>query len=291
MDTLLDETIIAKCNELLQLKQRTVRTRVQRQNERAHTQRALERAKRDLDGRQQQLRFTKDLSRYQQALRDDNDDNGDDTKVMPPLAAARQSQLCLHVHVMTVLENQLELLRQQHRDELLRLEQQVKLHREGIAETEVQVLNDMVAVQQEIRDFVEWTQEPLVKRKQQKKQQRQEQLEREQKKKQQEEEEEEEEMPTSPAKEEEDDDNQPNAVGSPSTKPKKVRFRSTTTPPHRRQSTGGLLPNDNNNDENRSALLGERQTSAPKLSQSSEGLKRMMMPSRPSSLTKISMIH
>mmetsp|Transcript_7863 Transcript_7863/g.16391 ORF Transcript_7863/g.16391 Transcript_7863/m.16391 type:complete len:291 (-) Transcript_7863:74-946(-) len=290
MDTLLDETIIAKCNELLQLKQRTVRTRVQRQNERAHTQRALERAKRDLDGRQQQLRFTKDLSRYQQALRDDNDDNGDDTKVMPPLAAARQSQLCLHVHVMTVLENQLELLRQQHRDELLRLEQQVKLHREGIAETEVQVLNDMVAVQQEIRDFVEWTQEPLVKRKQQKKQQRQKQLEREQKKKQ---EEEEEDMPTSPAKEEEeDDDNQPNAVGSPSTKPKKVRFRSTTTtPPHRRQSTGGLLPNDNNNDENRSALLGERQTSAPKLSQSSEGLKRMMMPSRPSSLTKISMIH
>jgi len=290
MDTLLDETIIAKCNELLQLKQRTVRTRVQRQNERAHTQRALERAKRDLDGRQQQLRFTKDLSRYQQALRDDNDDNGDDTKVMPPLAAARQSQLCLHVHVMTVLENQLELLRQQHRDELLRLEQQVKLHREGIAETEVQVLNDMVAVQQEIRDFVEWTQEPLVKRKQQKKQQRQKQLEREQKKKQ---EEEEEDMPTSPAKEEEeDDDNQPNAVGSPSTKPKKVRFRSTTTtPPHRRQSTGGLLPNDNNNDENRSALLGERQTSAPKLSPSSEGLKRMMMPSRPSSLTKISMIH
>mmetsp|Transcript_10007 Transcript_10007/g.27681 ORF Transcript_10007/g.27681 Transcript_10007/m.27681 type:complete len:290 (+) Transcript_10007:429-1298(+) len=289
MDTLLDETIIAKCNELLQLKQRTVRTRVQRQNERAHTQRALERAKRDLDGRQQQLRFTKDLSRYQQALRDDDNDD-DDTKVMPPLAAARQSQLCLHVHVMTVLENQLELLRQQHRDELLRLEQQVKLHREGIAETEVQVLNDMVAVQQEIRDFVEWTQEPLVKRKQQKKQQRQKQLEREQKKKQ---EEEEEDMPTSPAKEEEeDDDNQPNAVGSPSTKPKKVRFRSTTTtPPHRRQSTGGLLPNDNNNDENRSALLGERQTSAPKLSQSSEGLKRMMMPSRPSSLTKISMIH
>lgn len=165
---ILDQEIVAACNKLMELKLDSARQRVDSSNEKARLKRELEHTQRDWESSLRSFRMTKDLAAYKEACALVFEEDG--IKV-PPLAAARQAQLCLHVHLMTSLENQRDMLENQLKKEFSALEMASKKVREGISEAEILLLNGIVQIQQEKAEFIEWTKEPIAKRKREKKQQ------------------------------------------------------------------------------------------------------------------------
>ena len=151
----MDLKIVAACNELIGTKSKTLTQRVDHTNERARLRRELDHQKRQLDKRLASLRVTKDLSVYREACTTVFDEAG---IRIPGLAAARQAQLCLHVHILTVLDNQHELLKKQGHRERTALEVQSNRVRDSIATCEIHYLNQMVQLEQQLQELQEWIQ-------------------------------------------------------------------------------------------------------------------------------------
>ncbi|KAL7580938.1 hypothetical protein ACA910_005755 [Epithemia clementina (nom. ined.)] len=149
----IDMEIIAACNELIVLKSKTTQQRVDNRNERARLYRELEQRRREVDKRFRSMRLTKDLSVYRDVCTQVFDEAG---IAVPGLAAARQAQLCLHVHVMTVMDNQLDMLALQGQNEILAMEMELNRVREGMGEREIQLLNQIVCLQRQICELKEW---------------------------------------------------------------------------------------------------------------------------------------
>ena len=151
----MDLKIVAACNELIGTKSKTLNQRVDHTNERARLRRELDQQKRQLDKRLASLRLTKDLSVYREACTTVFEEAG---IRIPGLAAARQAQLCLHVHILTVLDNQHELLKKQGHRERAALEVQANRVRDSIATCEIHYLNQMVQLEQQLQELQEWIQ-------------------------------------------------------------------------------------------------------------------------------------
>jgi hypothetical protein len=115
----LDNRIVAVCNELMKQKVLTAKQKVDNRNERASLTRAMQEQIVLLDGRLRTSRHTKDLTEYLAAC--DRAFNEDGVNI-PAFASLRQAQLCLNIHNMTVLDNQIALLKQQRKQEISILE-------------------------------------------------------------------------------------------------------------------------------------------------------------------------
>jgi hypothetical protein len=146
----LDNRIVAACNELMKLKVLTAKQKVDNRNERASLMRAMQEQIVLLDGRLRTSRHAKDLTEYQAAC--DRAFNEDGVNI-PAFASLRQAQLCLNIHNMTVLDNQIALLKQQRKQEISLLESERNKLIEESATSEVLLLNQVVKLEREIRDL------------------------------------------------------------------------------------------------------------------------------------------
>jgi hypothetical protein len=72
---------------------------------------------------------------------------------IPAFASLRQAQLCLNIHNMTVLDNQIAILKRQRKQEISLLELERNKLLEESATSEVLLLNQIVILEREIRDL------------------------------------------------------------------------------------------------------------------------------------------
>jgi hypothetical protein len=147
----LDNRIVAACNELMKQKALTAKQKVDNRNERARLHRALIEQTLLLDGRLRTSRHTKDLTDYQAAC--EIAFLNADGVTIPAFASLRQAQLCLNLHNMTVLDNQIAVLKRQRKQETSLLELERNKLPEESATSEVLLLNHVVTLEREIRDL------------------------------------------------------------------------------------------------------------------------------------------
>ena len=162
MEAAIDFQIVAACNELIELQSKTTNDKVDNRNERGRLQREMEQQKRGIDAKLRNMRHTKDLSVYREECSKVFEEAG---IPVPGLAEARQAQLCLHVHLITIYDNQLDLLDRQHQKERDALQLEKKRVRERTAEREIQLLNEIVRLQNEVQELQEKMDKPFQPRK------------------------------------------------------------------------------------------------------------------------------
>jgi hypothetical protein len=152
----LDQAIVIACNDLMRMKAQTPRKIVDNSNDRARMTRECEQKEAVLAGRLRTARLSKDLSKYREVCATVFSEAG---LAVPAMVASRHAQLCLNVHLMTILENQSELLEKHKHIEVIQLEDQMNQIQQERCISENSMLRHIIDLEKQIKEL----QEPLAK--------------------------------------------------------------------------------------------------------------------------------
>lgn len=130
------------------MKAQTAQKIVDHCNERARMKRAAEQKEALLARRLENGRKSKDISTYRGVC--DQVFNGMGVK-LPAIVASRQAQLCQNVHLMTIAENQNELMRKHKRTEFVKLEEDLNMLQQEQCMNESSLLRDILKLEQKIK--------------------------------------------------------------------------------------------------------------------------------------------
>ena len=148
----LDEKIVNTCNDLMRMKAYTPKMAVDNTNERARLKRECEQREGLVASRLRGGRHSKDLSMYRSVCDQVFEEMG---IAVPAIVSSRQSQLLLHVHMMTVLDNQTDLLRKHRRREFLRLQEELNTLQQEQCMNESRILRDILNLESQIKELEE----------------------------------------------------------------------------------------------------------------------------------------
>ena len=148
----LDERIVHACNDLMRMQAYTPRKAVDNANERARLKRECEQREGLLETRIRERRQAKNLSLYHEACDQVFAELG---IAVPAVVASRQAQLLLHVHMMTVLNNQTELLSRHKRRERLILDEELNTMQQEQCRNESHMLREIMDLEEQIKDIEE----------------------------------------------------------------------------------------------------------------------------------------
>jgi hypothetical protein len=152
----LDQAIVLACNDLMRMKAQTPRKIVDNSNDRARMIRECEQKEAVVAGRLRTVRLSKDLSKYREICATVFSEAG---LAVPAVVASRHAQLCLNVHLMTILENQSELLEKHKHIEVIQLEDQMNQIQQERCISENIMLRHIIDLERQIKEL----QEPLAK--------------------------------------------------------------------------------------------------------------------------------
>ena len=148
----LDERIVATCNDLMRMRVYTPRMAVDNTNERARLKRQCAQRQDLLTSRIREARLATDLPLYRKACDQVFEEMG---IVAPAIVSSRQAQLLLHVHLMTILDNQTELLRKHKKREVRRFAEELNAIQQEQCMNESKILRDILSLESQIKDLEE----------------------------------------------------------------------------------------------------------------------------------------
>lgn len=148
----LDERIVATCNDLMRMRVYTPRMAVDNTNERARLKRECAQRQDLLTARIREARLATDLPLYRKACDQVFEEMG---IVAPAIVSSRQAQLLLHVHLMTILDNQTEMLRKHKKREVMRFGEEVNAIQQEQCMNEGKFLREILILESQIKDLEE----------------------------------------------------------------------------------------------------------------------------------------
>lgn len=148
----LDERIVATCNDLMRMRVYTPKMTVDNKNEVARLKRESAQRQDRLTTRIREARHH-DLFLYRQACDQVFQEMG--IAAPPAIVSSRQAQLLLHVHLMTILDHQTELLRKHKKREVLRLGEELNTLQQEQCMNENKILCDILNLESQIKDLEE----------------------------------------------------------------------------------------------------------------------------------------
>jgi hypothetical protein len=140
----------------MRMKAQTPRKMVDNSNDRARMTRECEQKETVLAGRLRAARLSKDLSKYQEVCAAVFSEAG---LSVPAIVSSRHAQLCLNVHMLTILDNQSELLEKHKHVEVVQLEDKMNRIQQERCISENIMLRKIMDLERQIKELQEQLEE------------------------------------------------------------------------------------------------------------------------------------